>query len=151
MSRRRRLAALAAAIALGLLALSVAGPLATGADTVRAPRAFTVKLLSRNGSDMTGTARFVPQGKRRFVVIVTVTGGPGGSYPAHVHRGPCSIEPTYSNPRIEDGLYNVNRGRSRTTLYHSLATFRRGKYSLNVHDPTPAGTVLACGDLPRRF
>jgi hypothetical protein len=145
---RRRLVVVGAGTALGLLAL------AASAESARAPKAFTVQLLSRNDSTMTGTARFVPRGKKSFVVIVRVQGGPPGGpdgYMAHIHTGPCSIEPTFERPRIAYGLNNVKRGFSRTTTRHSLARYRRGKYSLNVHEPTEPFRPIACGDLPRRF
>jgi hypothetical protein len=154
MSRKPKLAVLGAAVGLGLAAFAGGASPASGAESVRAPRAFTVQLLSRNGSDLTGKARFVPRGKRSFVVLITVQGGPGGGsygYMAHVHTGPCSIEPTIERPRIADGLNNVMRNRSRTTVKHSLARYRRGKHSLNVHEPNAPYGVLACGDLPRRF
>ena len=38
--------------------------------------------------------------------------GPG-SLPAHIHTGPCSDEPTASNPRIWADLDDVIDGRSR--------------------------------------
>jgi hypothetical protein len=148
-----RFAAAGAGIVLCVAGL-VGGSVARGAESVRAPRAFTVQLLPRNASDMTGTARFVPRTKRSFVVIVRVQGGPGGGsygYMAHVHTGPCSIEPTIERPRIADGLNNVIGNRSRTTIKHSLARYRRGKHSLNVHEPGGQYGVIACGDLPRRF
>jgi hypothetical protein len=154
MSVERRLAVLGAGVTLGLAALAGGASLAGGAETVRAPRAFTVQLLSRNGSDMTGTVRFVPRGKRSFWALVRVSGGPGApstGYPAHVHTGPCSIEPTFERPRIYDGLNNVINGRSRTTVHHSLGRYRRGKFSVNVHEPNGVLRPMACGDLPRRF
>ncbi len=139
----------------GLAAILMTGALAaSGADNARAPRAFTVQLKSRNGSDMTGTVRFVPRTKRSFVAVVSVTGGPGEGatgYPAHVHTGPCSREPTFANPRIEYGLNYVRRGRSRTIVNRNLAVFRRGTHSINVHEPSGALRPMACGDLPRRF
>lgn len=138
----------------GLAVVAPGGLASSGADTARAPRAFTVQLLSRNGSDMTGTARFVPRGKRSFVVVVKVEGGPGGGYtgyPAHVHTGPCSLEPTAQRPRIKYGLNYVTAGRSRTVVSRSLAVLRRGAHSLNVHEPSGALRPIACGDLPRRF
>lgn len=147
---------LLAAAALGTVAAAAAtaGLATPDAESVRAPRAFTVQLLSRNGSDMAGTARFVPRGKRSFVVVVTVTGGPGEGgtgYPAHLHYGPCSREPTFANPRIEYGLNYVRSGRARTTVKLRLASLRRGRHSLNVHEPSGAFRPFACGDLPRRF
>jgi hypothetical protein len=151
---RRLAAALGAGVALGLAVFAGGASLASGAESVRAPRAFTVQLLSRNDSDMTGTARFVPRGKRSFVVVVTVQGGPGGGaygYMAHIHTGPCSKEPTIDRPRIAEGLHNVKGNRSRTTVRHSLARYRRAKYSLNVHEPSGQYRPIACGDLPRRF
>lgn len=139
----------------GLAAILMTGAFAaSGADNARAPRAFTVQLVSRNGSNMTGTARFVPRGPRSFVVVVTVRGGPGGGptgYPAHVHTGPCSKEPTFANPRIRFGLVYVRSGRSRTIVNRSLAVFRRRVHSLNVHEPSGALRPMACGDLPLRF
>lgn len=151
---------LRAFVLLGLTALAaitvlVAGGIAASdSESVRAPRPFTVQLLSRNGSDMTGTVRFVPRSKRSFVAVVTVRGGPGESatgYPAHVHTGPCSREPTFANPRIKYGLNYVRRGRSRTIVNRTLAVFRRGTHSINVHEPAGAFRPMACGDLPRRF
>lgn len=146
-------------VLLGLTALAaltvlvVGGVAASDAESVRAPRPFTVQLLSRNGSDMTGTARFIPRGRRSFVVVVRVTGGPGESttgYPAHLHYGPCSREPTFANPRIESGLLYVRGGRSRTTIRRGLASLRRGRHSINVHEPTGGLRPMACGDVPRR-
>ena len=137
------------------LALVVTGGLAASdSESVRAPRAFTVQLLSRNGSDMVGTARFVPRGPRSFYVVVRITGGPGETstgYPAHLHYGPCSREPTFANPRIEYGLNYVRSGRSRTIVRLRLASLRRGRHSINVHEPSGGLRPMACGDVPRRF
>jgi hypothetical protein len=148
-----RLAALGGAVVLCAAGL-VGGSAAHGAESARAPRAFTVKLLPRNGSDMRGTARFVPGGKASFAVVIRVQGGPGGGsygYMAHIHTGPCSKEPTIERPRIDEGLNNVIASRSRTIVRHSLARYRRGKYSLNVHEPAGQYRPIACGNLPRRF
>ncbi len=143
--------ALAAAATFALGAGVAYGTIPSSNEQGRAPRAFTVQLLPRNGFDMTGKARFVPRAKRSFWVTVTAQGGPGGSYMAHVHTGPCSKEPTFANPRLWNGLNNVVNGRSRTLVRGSLAQYRRGKYSLNVHEPGGELRPMACGDLPRRF
>lgn len=153
---RRTVCAAAATVALGTTVAATAALAGSDESTARAPKAFTVQLTSRNGSNMVGTARFVPRGKKSFVVVVTVTGGPGESttgYPAHVHYGPCSREPTFANPRIEYGLNYVRSGRSRTTVKNrnGLRVFRSGRHSLNVHEPTGGLRAIACADLPRRF
>lgn len=153
MALQLRFVAGLAAAAAGVAAILGGASLASGAEAVRAPRAFTVKLLPRNGFETSGAARFVPRTKRSFLVVITVQGAPAadGSYMAHVHTGPCSREPTFANPRIWNGLNNVVNGRSRTVVRGPLAQYRRAKYSLNVHEQGGEFRPIACGDLPRRF
>ena len=69
---------------------------------------------------------------------------------AHIHSGPCSKEPTWTNPRIWAGLSDVVDGRSETTVdIVTLSELRSEKASINVHDPDHNQRPLVCGDIPR--
>jgi hypothetical protein len=69
---------------------------------------------------------------------------------AHIHTGPCSDEPTMTNPRIWANLSEVMDGRSETTVnVVTLPELRSESASINVHDPDHNQRPLVCGDIPR--
>jgi hypothetical protein len=73
-----------------------------------------------------------------------------GSLLAHIHTGPCSNEPTFSNPRIWRSLNDVVDGRSQTTLDTvTLHELQSESSSINVHDLIHGNRPLVCGDIPR--
>ena len=73
-----------------------------------------------------------------------------GTLMAHIHTGPCSDEPTASNPRIWATLTDVIDGRSETTVnIVTLHELQSESSSINVHDPTHANRALVCADIPR--
>ena len=72
-----------------------------------------------------------------------------GTLLAHIHTGPCSDEPTYSNPRIWASLTDVIDGASETTVnVVTLKELQSETSSINVHDPTHGNRALVCADIP---
>jgi hypothetical protein len=111
-------------------------------------KALVVALSETHGSGISGTATITPSGRHLWVVLRLSGPVPRNSM-AHLHTGPCSREPTFSNPRIASGLKNVVNGRSRTrVLLTTLRQLRARSHSINVHDPK-SFDVIACGDIPR--
>jgi hypothetical protein len=148
-----------------LLLLCLAGgtPALTscGGDDVeaRADRAATarpapspplkVALKPEHRSGVTGTATLVGAGAD-VKVTLTLDKRVPGTLLAHIHTGPCSDEPTMTNPRIWATLTEVVDGHSETTEnIATLQQLRSETSSINVHDPTHANRALVCGDIPR--
>lgn len=102
----------------------------------------TLKTLGALGAS--GTATIWEEGGK-VKVSISMTGGPGGTNPAHIHLGSC---PTPGE--VKHSLSAVVGGKSETTLDTTLATLMAsGKLSINVHkSPTEIPVYLACGDLP---
>ena len=98
---------------------------------------------------MSGTARLVQDGDN-LKVSVTLSKPVAATLPAHIHTGPCSDEPTASNPRIWVGLTELVDGRSETTIVlATLPELRSEPSSINVHDPHDNLRPMVCGDIPR--
>ena len=74
---------------------------ADGAGTARpaASPPLEIALMPEHRSGVTGTATLVPAGAN-LKVTLTLDKRVLGRLPAHIHTGPCSDEPTASNPRI---------------------------------------------------
>jgi hypothetical protein len=108
-----------------------------------------ITLSPKHRSAVTGTATLAPAGQN-LKVTVTLDKGVSGPLMAHIHTGPCSYEPTASNPRIWASLTEVRDSRSETTMNTvTLRELRSETSSINVHDPTHANRALVCGDIPR--
>ena len=85
-----------------------------------------------------------------MTVTITLDKHGTDTLPAHIHTGPCSDEPTATNPRIWANLTDVIGGRSETTVnVVTLPELRAEPASINVHDPHHALRALVCGDIPR--
>jgi len=124
---------------------------ADGAGTARpaASPPLEIALMPEHRSGVTGTATLVPAGAN-LKVTLTLDKRVLGRLPAHIHTGPCSDEPTASNPRIWTGLDDVIDSRSETTLdIVTLRELQSEPSSINVHDPTHANRALVCADIPR--
>ena len=143
--------------ALILLCLAGGSPALTGCggdDEARAERAaaappVTIALKPKHHSGVAGTATLVGAGAN-VKVTLTLDKPVPGSLMAHIHTGPCSNEPTMSNPRIWVGLTDVVDGRSESTVVLvTLPELQAEDTSINVHDPAHANRPLVCGDIPR--
>lgn len=121
-------------------------PAASRAE-VGAPLEIT--LTPRHGSGVSGTARLVA-GAADMKVTLKLSKRLPDTLLAHIHTGPCSDEPTWSNPRIWASLTDVIDGRSETTVnVVTLRELRSESASINVHDATHNQRPLVCGDIPR--
>jgi hypothetical protein len=108
-----------------------------------------IPLRPAHHSGVTGTATLVPAGPN-LKVTLKLSKPIAGPLMAHIHTGPCSKEPTASNPRIWVNLTDVAHGRSETTVnVVTLHELQSESSSINVHDPTHANRPLVCGDIPR--
>ena len=108
-----------------------------------------IPLKPSHHSGVSGTAKLVP-GLKGLKVTLELSEPVEGSLLAHIHTGPCSDEPTMSNPRIWASLTEVIEGRSETTVdLVTLDELRAESSSINVHDPDHANRPLVCGDIPR--
>jgi hypothetical protein len=110
---------------------------------------ITVALKPAHHSRVRGTVTLAP-GLHGMKVTVRLSKPVEGNLLAHIHTGPCSDEPTMSNPRIWASLTDVVGGRSETTVdLMTLDDLRAESTSINVHDPEHANRPLVCGDIPR--
>jgi hypothetical protein len=108
-----------------------------------------IPLRPAHHSGVSGTATLAP-GLKGLKVTLKLSEPVEGSLLAHIHTGPCSKEPTMSNPRIWASLTEVIDGRSETTVdLVTLDELRAESSSINVHDPTHANRPLVCADIPR--
>lgn len=112
-----------------------------------APVVITLKPAHHSG--VTGTATLSPSFKDMKVTI-KLDKRISETLLTHIHTGPCSDEPTISNPRIWANLNEVIDGRSETTVnVVTLRELRSEPASINVHDPDHDNRPLVCGDIPR--
>jgi hypothetical protein len=111
------------------------------------PVEFALEPAHRSG--VTGRARLVSDGANLKVTLTLDDRAPDTRM-AHIHTGPCSEEPTLTNPRIWANLHDVIDSRSETTVnVVTLAELQAESSSINVHDPEHANRPLVCGDIPR--
>jgi hypothetical protein len=112
-----------------------------------APVAFALKPAHRSG--VTGTATLAPEGPN-LKVTLKLDQRVSNTLMAHIHTGPCSDEPTFSNPRIWVNLHEVVDGLSETTEnIATLEELQSEPSSINVHDPAHNQRPLVCGDIPQ--
>jgi hypothetical protein len=142
-----------------LLTLAIAG--CGGGEDQAAPAAATTRpaastpleipLEAAHHSGVTGTATLVPDGEN-LKVDLQLSKRVQGTLLAHIHTGPCTDEPTATNPRIWANLHEVINGRSDTTVYGivTLKELQSEPASINVHDPEHNQRALVCGDIPAR-
>ena len=71
--------------------------------------------------------------------------------PAHIHTGPCSDEPTATNPRIWANLNEVIKGTSKTVVnVVTLKELQSEPASINVHDPAHNLRAMVCATSRQR-
>jgi hypothetical protein len=137
-----------------LLCVAMAGCGGGGDEKAAARPAATaapleIPLVTAHHSGVTGTADLVP-GDGDMKVTLQLSKPIDGRLWAHIHSGPCSDEPTATNPRIWANLQDVLDGRSVTTEnVVTLKELQSESSSINVHDPTHDNRPLVCGDIPR--
>src|SRR4051812_40493030 len=122
----------------------------SGAAAALAPASTPVEIMlePRHRSGVTGTAKLTPAGANLIVTLAVDKHGPD-TLLAHIHTGPCSDEPTMSDPRIWANLNDVVDGRSKTTVnVVTLRELQSESASINVHDPEHNQRALVCGDIP---
>jgi hypothetical protein len=111
--------------------------------------AVEIALKPEHRSGVTGTATLAPDGEN-LKVTLRLDKRISGRLPAHIHTGPCSDEPTATNPRIWALLQDVLDGRSESTVnVVTLKELQSEPASINVHDPTHGNRALVCADIPR--
>jgi hypothetical protein len=114
-----------------------------------ASKPLEIQFRPAHHSGVSGTATLAP-GIRGLKVTLKLSEPVEGSLLAHIHTGPCSKEPTMTNPRIWASLTEVIDGRSETTVdLVTLDELRAESSSINVHDPDHANRPLVCADIPR--
>jgi hypothetical protein len=126
-------------------------PSSAGAAATRpvasAPLELTLEPAHHSG--VTGTATLVPDGANLNVTLKLSKHG-ADRLMAHIHTGPCSNEPTASNPRIWANLTDVIKGTSKTVVnVVTLKELQSESSSINVHDPAHNLRPLVCADIPR--
>jgi hypothetical protein len=125
------------------------GAAASAATPTAQPAPVEFPLAPAHHSGVNGTATLTPDGDNLNVTL-KLSKPVAGSLPAHIHTGPCSDEPTMSNPRIWVGLHEVVHGHSETTTnVVTLKELESEPASINVHDLNHHLRPLVCGDLPR--
>lgn len=147
-------------VALGLIAAATAVAAATaGAGTNGVIR---VALHPLNGSRQSGVATLTPTSDG-YIVVVQLSGKqiqPGEH--DHIHTLSCARyariarhpnAPTAAQinkqlATVSFSLNDIYHGRSKTTVPLPLARVTKGGFSINVHEPGPPYTALACGDIP---
>ena len=136
----------------GTSAMAGCGGDGNGADDAAAARPaapLEIALKPKHHALVTGTATLAPAGENMKVTLALDKHVPG-TLLAHIHTGPCSDEPTYSNPRIWANLSEVIDSRSETTVnVVTLKELQAETSSINVHDPTHDNRTLVCADIPR--
>src|SRR4051812_49948225 len=102
--------------ALAIAGCGGGGDQAQGAPARRVASApLEIPLRPAHHSGVRGTATLVP-GLKDLKVTLKLSKPVEGSLLAHIHTGPCSEEPTMSNPRVWASLSDVVGGRSETTV-----------------------------------
>jgi hypothetical protein len=142
MPRRRTVVLLSVAAAVMLPSM---GSPARGAGSAPVGNVIRVRLLPANGFHVSGTATLTHLGTRTRVVIALTKSMPG-RLPAHIHIGPCKLDP---NLNLKAGLNDVVNGRSTTILdpFPTWAELLKGALSIHVHNPRTLATVT-CGNFP---
>ena len=143
-----------------VVSVAAVAPLAAGSSrwsSAAEPAKLVVKLKQENRSGQSGTAVLVSR-KRGFDVVLRVSRPvrfPGNSQNAHIHDVTCAKYRRIKGfsrqlATVADSLYNLDRGRSTSTVGVPLAKRTTGTFSINVHDDNAPYTVVACGDIPKR-
>ena len=144
-------------VAVGVLAVVVVGGddqstagSAAAASRPAAVAPIEVPLKPEHHSGVTGTALLVPDGENLNVTL-KLSKPIAATLPAHIHTGPCSDEPTATNPRIWANLNEVIKGTSKTVVnVVTLKELQSEPASINVHDPAHNLRAMVCADIPQR-
>src|SRR5437016_6300894 len=114
--RRAPLPGIAILLCLGTAALAIVST-AHGNTSPPPAGAIVVKLKPQHGSGVSGTATLTPvAGYPRIVVKLNTPVRVRGSLPAHLHIGPCKIEPNFN---VQSSLKNIVNGSSVTVLKYT--------------------------------
>jgi hypothetical protein len=133
----------------GTSAMAGCGGDGDDAAAARPAAPLEIALKPKHHALVTGTATLAPAGGNMKVTLTLDKHVPG-TLLAHIHTGPCSDEPTLSNPRIWATLSEVIDSRSETTVnVVTLKELQAETSSINVHDPTHDNRTLVCADIPR--
>ena len=123
---------------------------AAAASRPAAVAPIEVPLKPEHHSGVTGTALLVPDGENLNVTL-KLSKPIAATLPAHIHTGPCSDEPTATNPRIWANLNEVIKGTSKTVVnVVTLNELQSEPASINVHDPAHNLRAMVCADIPQR-
>ena len=123
---------------------------AAAASRPAAVAPIEVPLKPEHHSGVTGTALLVPDGENLNVTL-KLSKPIAATLPAHIHTGPCSDEPTATNPRIWANLNEVIKGTSKTVVnVVTLKELQSEPASINVHDPAHNLRAMVCADIPQR-
>ncbi len=142
-------------VAVAVLAVVVVGgddESTAGAAAARpvASAPIEIPLKTEHHSGVTGTATLVPDGSNMNVTL-KLSKPIAATLPAHIHTGPCSDEPTATNPRVWANLNEVVKGTSKTFVnVVTLKELQSEPASINVHDPTHNLRAMVCADIPQR-
>lgn len=144
-------------VAVAVLAVVLAGGddkssagAAAAAARPAASAPIEIALKPEHHSGVTGTATLVPDGPNMNVTL-KLSKPMADTLPAHIHTGPCSDEPTATNPRIWANLNEVIKGTSKTFVnVVTLKELQSEPASINVHDPAHNLRALVCADIPQR-
>ncbi len=169
-TKRVRQTIIVLAFAAGSLSLTACGgrdegtasggpPAGTSPENTTAAAAaepVTIELKEENASGQTGTATLKPAGERLDVELeVTPPKKFKGAFQhAHVHDVTCAEYRKLKDfnaqlGTVVDGLSDLSRGKSTSTVAASLADRATGSFSINVHEEDTPYTVVACGDIPK--
>jgi len=129
---------------------STAGSAAAAARPAAASAPIEIPLKPEHHSGVTGAALLVPDGENLNVTL-KLSKPIAATLPAHIHTGPCSDEPTATNPRIWANLNEVVKGTSKTVVnVVTLKELQSEPASINVHDPAHNLRAMVCADIPQR-
>ena len=113
-------------------------------ETAAAGQEVSVTLSPKSQSGIRGRALLARQGDSVSVQLMLSGLEPGGSYPAHVHRGTCQ-----SGGGVATALTTVSAQDSTgasTTTFAASAVSPDSAYFLQAH--LSDGTPAACGNVP---
>jgi hypothetical protein len=122
---------------------------AAAASRPAASAPLEIPLKPAHHSGISGTATLVPDGANLNVTL-KLSKPIADTLLTHIHTGPCSDEPTMSDPRIWANLNDVVKGTSKTTVnVVTLKELQSEPASINVHDPNHNQRPLVCADIPQ--
>ena len=116
-------------------------------ESVLAPNADLFIILGeQNESGQTGWAALTDKGDDTEVVL-KVLPGVFTSVLVHIHSGSCGND---TLGPIAQGLFDIDKGVSTTTVPISLANLRSGNFAINSHKERDAPVYTTCGNIPTK-